>query len=201
MPNGWVWGRLSEIVVITGGGTPSMNNPDFWNGNIPWVTPKDMSSNQINGSEMKITQLGLDNSSAKLIDDGSILIVGRSGILRRRLPVAINLIPCSVNQDMKVLTPIFKIMNRFLQMMLYGLEQNILRNYVKFGMTVHSLRYDEFSLMPIPIPPLAEQHRIVNKIDQLIQFCEEIETTIKQNQNYAQELLQVALKEALTPVK
>ena len=187
--------------MITGGGTPSMNNPDFWNGNIPWVTPKDMSSNQINGSEMKITQLGLDNSSAKLIDDGSILIVGRSGILRRRLPVAINLIPCSVNQDMKVLTPIFKIMNRFLQMMLYGLEQNILRNYVKFGMTVHSLRYDEFSLMPIPIPPLAEQHRIVNKIDQLIQFCEEIETTIKQNQNYAQELLQVALKEALTPVK
>lgn len=199
IPENWVWCRLSDIGSITGGGTPSMANPEFWNGDIPWISPKDMISDYVQDTEMKVTQKGIENSTTKIIPKGSIIIVGRSGILKRKLPVAINEIACTVNQDMKVIIPHLTRMNRYLQLMLFGLEKIVLKDFVKFGMTVHSLKYDEFADMPIPLPPITEQHRIVAKIEQLMTLCNELEQSLLQNQKYTQELLQVALKEALEP--
>lgn len=199
IPENWVWCRLSDIGIITGGGTPSMTNPEFWNGDILWISPKDMVRDYVKDSEMKVTQKGIENSSMKLIPKGSLIIVGRSGILKRKLPVAINEIACTVNQDMKVIVPHIPSMNRYLQLMLFGLERIVLKDFVKFGMTVHSLKYDEFAGMPIPIPPIPEQHCIVAKIEQLLRLCDELEQTIQQNQIYTHDLLQVALKEALEP--
>jgi len=197
IPENWVWCRLNRIGTITGGGTPSMANDEYWNGNIPWVSPKDMLTDFIHDSEMKITVKGVEESSANIIQEKSIIIVGRSGILKRRLPVAINEVKCTVNQDMKVIIPHIDKMSRYLQFMFRGLEPIILREYVKFGMTVHSLKYNEFAQMPIPIPPIQEQHHIVSKIEQLLNLCDELEQTILQNQKYTQDLLKVALKEAL----
>lgn len=77
------------------------------------------------------------------------------------------------------------------------MEKIVLKDFVKFGMTVHSLKYDEFAIMPIPLPPISEQYRIVTKIEQLMTQCDELEQSVQQNQKYTQELLQVALKEAL----
>jgi restriction endonuclease S subunit len=197
IPENWMWCRLSDIGIITGGGTPSMANPEFWNGEIPWISPKDMIGEYIIDTEMKVTPEGIENSSAKRIPKGSLIIVGRSGILKRKLPVAINVMPCTVNQDMKVIIPYLCGMNRYLQLMLFGMERIVLKDFVKFGMTVHSLKYDEFAIMPIPLPPISEQYRIVTKIEQLMTLCDELEQSVQQNQKYTQELLQVALKEAL----
>jgi len=199
IPDNWEWCRLRGVGFITGGGTPSMANPAFWNGDIPWISPKDMNGEFIADTEMKVTQKGIDNSSAKRIPKGSLIIVGRSGILKRKLPVAINLMPCTVNQDMKVIIPYLCGMNRYLQLMLFGMEKIVLKDFVKFGMTVHSLKYDEFAIMPIPLPPISEQYRIVTKIEKLMTLCDELEQSVQQNQKYTQELLQVALKEALEP--
>lgn len=199
IPENWMWCRLSDIGIITGGGTPSMANPEFWNGEIPWISPKDMIGEYIIDTEMKVTPEGIENSSAKRIPKGSLIIVGRSGILKRKLPVAINVMPCTVNQDMKVIIPYLCGMNRYLQLMLFGMERIVLKDFVKFGMTVHSLKYDEFAIMPIPLPPISEQYRIVTKIEQLMTLCDELEQSVQQNQKYTQELLQVALKEALEP--
>lgn len=136
IPENWVWCRLGEIGKITGGGTPSMGNDEYWNGNIPWVSPKDMWTEFVTDTEMKVTPKGIKESSTNLIPVGSLLIVGRSGILKRKLPVAINSVECTVNQDMKVIIPHLQIMNRFLQFMFWGLESIILKEYVKFGMIV-----------------------------------------------------------------
>ena len=102
---------------------------------------------------MKVTKKGVAESSTNFIPVGSLLIVGRSGILKRKLPVAINRVECTVNQDMKVIIPYLTEMSRYLQMMLFGLQEIVLKDYVKFGMTVHSLKYQEFEEMPVPIPP------------------------------------------------
>jgi type I restriction enzyme S subunit len=197
IPENWVWCRLGEIGKITGGGTPSMGNDEYWNGDIPWVSPKDMWTEFVSDTEMKVTPKGIKESSTNLIPVGSLLIVGRSGILKRKLPVAINSVECTVNQDMKVIIPHIIKMNRFLQFMFWGLESTILKEYVKFGMTVHSLKYDEFSQMPIPLPPIKEQERIVQKVEELMQYCNDLETSINQSESQNEKLLQQVLREAL----
>ncbi|HBN6701594.1 TPA: restriction endonuclease subunit S [Elizabethkingia anophelis] len=196
IPENWTWCRLGEINNIVGGGTPSMANSDFWNGNISWISPKDMKSDFVYESEMKITEKAIQKSTAKLIPINSVLIVGRSGILKRTLPIAINTTELTVNQDMKVLIP-YKPISYFIKLLLKGLENIILRDYVKFGMTVHSLKYTEFTEMPIPIPPLEIQERIVTKSNKLMDFCNQLEEQIKQSQRANDLLLQQVLREAL----
>ncbi|HEX8504673.1 MAG TPA: restriction endonuclease subunit S [Hymenobacter sp.] len=66
-------------------------------------------------------------------------------------------------------------------------------------MTVHSLKYQEFAEMPIPLPPLAEQHRIVAKLEQLMQHCDALEQRIRESRRLVEQLLQTALREALAP--
>ena len=68
------------------------------------------------------------------------------------------------------------------------------------GMTRLRINTTQLKQLPIPLPPLNEQHRIVVKIEQLMSLCDDLEQTIKQNQDYTRQLLQVALKEALEPV-
>lgn len=92
-PMGWDVQALGDLVSFHGGGTPSRKRDDFYiGGNIPWVTPKD------------ITEAAVDGSSAKLIPPNCILMVVKSKILTRRLPLAINVVPVCLNQDLKGLS-------------------------------------------------------------------------------------------------
>jgi type I restriction enzyme, S subunit len=197
LPEGWVWCRLTNVGFITGGGTPDKGKKEFWNGDIPWVSPKDMGPEYVNDSQDKITKEGLLNSSANLIPINSLLIVGRSGILKRKLPVAINKVECTVNQDLKVIVPYVPEMSLFLQKCLKGLESIILKDFVKYGMTVHSLKYEEFKHMPIPIPPLTEQKVILAKVDQLMKLCDGLEQQIQQSKKETEALMQAVVQEAL----
>jgi len=198
LPKGWTWCKLKELGLITGGGTPSTGNINYWNGSIPWITPKDMKADYLNDSEDKVTIEGIKNSSAKLIAANSVLVVGRSGILKRILPVCINTVECTVNQDLKVIVPYLPIMARYIQLMLQGHQDFILKKLVKYGMTVHSLMYKEFELQIFPIPPLSEQYRIVAKVEQLMQLVNQLEKQLTQSQIQAQQLLQAILKKSIT---
>lgn len=89
MKEGWEETTLGEVVSFKGGGTPSTERSSYWNGDIPWVSPKDMKSAEIGDSIDKITSEAIENSAASLIPEEAILIVVRSGILARTVPVAI----------------------------------------------------------------------------------------------------------------
>ncbi|MBE7438212.1 MAG: restriction endonuclease subunit S [Spirochaetales bacterium] len=174
-PKRWAWIRLCELGTFAGGGTPSKNKSSFWDGPILWVSPKDMAKEHITTSELKISEEGVKNSAVKLIPKNSVLIVARSGILKRKLPVAINLVDCTVNQDMKVIIPFISGISEYIKLVLKGFEQYILQKLVKTGMTVQSLEYEKFELAPFPFPPLAEQKRIIEKVDRLMALCDELE--------------------------
>jgi len=174
-PKGWVWVRLKELGHFCVGATPSMNKSAYWGDGIPWVTPKDMRTLRIRGSEMSVTPLALKETRLRLLPKNSVLIVGRSGILKRLLPVAVTEIECVVNQDMKVLVPFLPELASFIQLMLRGHQAFILERLVKGGMTVQSLKYDEFEAQPFPLPPLGEQRRIVAKVDELMALCDDLE--------------------------
>ena len=101
-PKHWDNKTVDEICLnICGGGTPSKSKPEYFLGTIPWVTPKDMKSLEIKDTIDHITEIAIKDSSTNLIKSGAILMVIRSGILKHTLPVAINLIDVTINQDMK----------------------------------------------------------------------------------------------------
>lgn len=197
LPEGWEWCRLKDLGYITGGGTPSKSKSVYWDGNIPWVSPKDMKSDIIDSTQDYVTKQGVDNSSAKMIPEGSLLIVGRSGILKRTIPVSINAIACTVNQDMKVIVPFITSMNKYIMKGLKGMENRLLKHFVKYGMTVHSLKYAEFELLAFPLPSLEEQKVIVQKVDAFMALCDRLEKVIETQKSTQEQWMKSCLNQTL----
>ncbi|EIT72128.1 MAG TPA: restriction endonuclease subunit S [Rhodocyclaceae bacterium] len=104
LPHGWQISNLNELARAVGGGTPSKAEPANWiNGTIPWVSPKDMKRFFIGAAEDQITEAAAERLS--VVPAESVMTVVRSGILSRTLPVAINTVPVTVNQDMRAFVP------------------------------------------------------------------------------------------------
>ena len=162
IPENWAWARLSSFGVFSSGKTPSMSNPQFWNGNIPWVTSKDMKRPVITDSEMHISVLAA--SSMQLYPTGTLLLVARSGILKRLLPLCKLGIDSTINQDIKAFSLYDIELSEWLFYGIKAFEPYILKELVKSVTTVESLKFDEFSAMLIPVPPLPEQRRIIAAI-------------------------------------
>ena len=181
-PRDWAWLRLRDIGMLAGGMTPSKSRPEYWSGDVIWLSPKDIKVDEVSDCELKITERGLSDTRLELFPAGSLFMVGRSGILKRTFPVAINRIPAASNQDLKVLVPFLKGQERYLQIMFRGLTDFILKELVKTGTTVQSLRYAEFEAQPFPLPPLAEQYRIVAKADELNALCDQLQVNRTQRE-------------------
>jgi type I restriction enzyme S subunit len=158
--------KLSDVAVLSSGGTPSKANAAFWDGDIPWVSPKDMKFDHITDAEDKITRAAVSESAAKIVGSNSVLAVVRSGILAHTFPVATVARDVSFNQDIKAITPKnISLLPAFLFWMLKGQEAQILRIGVKKGATVHSLANSFLESLRFPLPPLDEQRRIVGLLD------------------------------------
>ncbi len=174
LPAGWEWARLTDLGYFLGGKTPSTNKPEYWGGKIPWVSAKDMKTRFIVDSEDHVTNKGKE-SGLPTIPEGSVLMVVRSGILRRKFPTAITKVECTINQDLKAWVPYLETITEFILAMLEGFERFILSELSKKGVTVESLVFEDFVSTKFPLPPLQEQRRIVAKIDQLMAVCDELE--------------------------
>ncbi|WP_417552461.1 restriction endonuclease subunit S [Marinomonas fungiae] len=192
LPEGWDWCTLSHLGYFFGGKTPSKMNASFWDGDIPWVTPKDMKSTHIIDSIDKVTEEGV-SSGLTLVTVNSLLCVTRSGILRRHFPVAINKIECTVNQDLKVLTFFDNSIADYVLLMMKGFEHHILQKLTKTGTTVESLVFDSFVKHPFILPPEPEQHRIVAKVDELMALCDQLEQQTESSLDALQTLVQTLL--------
>lgn len=195
LPEGWVWCRLKDLGYFTGGGTPSKNRQEYWGGQIPWVSPKDMKAEEITDTQDHITEEAVTNSSAKIIPTNSILIVGRSGILKRILPIAINSVDLSVNQDMKVIVTYNKELTTFVKLLLQGSEARVLSKFVKYGMTVHSLKYKEFENMVVALPGTEEIKYLLSKTSMLLTKLDSINGNIKERNESINLLDKVFLQE------
>jgi type I restriction enzyme S subunit len=187
-PAYWGWLPLRDVVALSGGMTPSKARHDFWEGEIPWFSPKDVKSSELFSSELKISSAGLIETGLQLYPPGCLFVVARSGILKRTLPVSISRVEATVNQDLKVLRPFIPNMERYLQILFMGMTDYILSDFVKTGTTVQSLKYEEFESMLIPLPPFAEQHRIVAKVDELMALCDRLEAARHEQETRREQL-------------
>ena len=166
IPDSWKWVRIAEIGAVIGGGTPKTENAAYWDKNgIPWLTPADMkfiSGKYAERGERNISKVGLENSSATLMPKGAILYSSRAPI--GYIAIAANNI--STNQGFKSLVPTIMDTNEFIYYSLIARTSDIISR--ASGTTFKEISGTEFGLTLIPLPPLAEQRRIVAKIEELL---------------------------------
>lgn len=157
----WPTKPLGELVNFIGGGTPRRDCPDFWGGEIPWASVKDLKSQSLGRTLQSITPQGLDNSASNLIPKDTVIIASRVGLGK----VVINLTPVAINQDLKALTP--RDNNLFPRyLLLFLLSKAEYLELAGVGATVKGLTIADYQSLKIPVPPLAEQERIVRLLDE-----------------------------------
>ena len=163
---GWNTDTVNNLCQdIYGGGTPSKAHPEYYeNGDIPWVSSKDMKTDILYDSQIKINQLGVDNSTAKMVPVNSLIMVIRSGILKHTLPVAINAVPITVNQDLKVFVPSYKISPVFLLFLFKMLEKDILTGVR--AVTADNIEFNTLKERLVIVPPIALQEQFAAFVEQ-----------------------------------
>jgi type I restriction enzyme, S subunit len=196
IPHTWSMAALCDLGEWRGGGTPSKLTGAYWNGNIPWVSPKDMKRDSICDAEDHITEAAVDNSSTKLIPPDSVLCVTRSGILAHTFPVVISTAPVTVNQDIKALTPFEGIDARYLAWALRAQGRDILQACAKNGTTVSSIESSRLYAYRIPVAPQGEQRRIVSKVEELFSELDNGIENLKSVQGQLKVYRQAVLKNA-----
>ena len=191
LPTSWDLVPLGEIIVKhLGGGTPSKNNSDYWNGAVPWASVKDVGkSKYLDETIDRITESGLENSSSNLIEPGNLLVVTRMGLGK----VSINQVSVAINQDLRalILSDLVSIDYAYNYFLTYGFKGT--------GLTVKGIKLEELLSIPFPLPPLAEQHRIVAKVDELMALCDRLETARTERETTRDRLTMASLTRLDTP--
>ena len=194
-PAHWLRVPLGKLGEWRGGGTPSKSRPEFWAGDLPWVSPKDMKVLRISDAQDHISEAAVEGSSVRLIPPGSLLMVVRGMILARAFPVALNMREVTINQDMKALLPSEPKTKEYLLVALRAFEPDVLAAIEHSSHGTCKLKTESLQDFVIPLPPLAEQRRIVAKVDQLMALVDALETQLAASRATAANLLSALVAE------
>jgi type I restriction enzyme S subunit len=157
LPTNWRWVRLGEVCRVASGGTPSTHIPDFWDGDIPWVTPTDLGKQKettLIRTARQISSAGLESSSAEIVPIGTILMSSRAPIGH----LAVAGVACCTNQGCKNLIPREQVDSQFLYFALKKAVPDL--KALGSGATFAEISKSIIEGYKIPLPPLQEQKRI-----------------------------------------
>lgn len=161
VPAHWKTVPLRFLVDVFGGATPDTANADFWDGDIPWVSPKDMKRDIIDDAEEHVTSAALSASALQMIVPGAVLIVVRGMILAHSFPTAVTTAPVTINQDMKALRCREGLDPYFLRDFFRGIARYIVSLAETSAHGTRKLESRVLGQLEIGVPPLAEQRDIV----------------------------------------
>ena len=166
IPSHWTAVALRFLVDLTSGATPNTGKSEYWDGEIPWVTPKDMKRNEITDSRDHVSELALSDTTMRLVESGSVLIVVRGMILAHSFPTAVNTKPVTINQDMKALRCCPRLTSHYLRDCFHGFEQHIVSLADSSAHGTRKLDSEVLGRLGVPLPPLWEQQQIVTHISE-----------------------------------
>ena len=162
MREDWIECTLDDIAKWGSGGTPKSTNPDYYNGDIPWLIIGDLNDSYVSESQKSITKLGLDNSSAKLVNANSVLIAMYGSIGK----LGINKIEVATNQAIAFTQKLYSgIYNKYLFHYLFYCRPT-LHSQGKGG-TQRNISQTVLKKFPFPLISKIEQKAIVKKIEEL----------------------------------
>ena len=197
IPSSWRWVRLRTVGAIVGGGTPDASDASNFSDpgvGFPWLTPADLGRQRtlfIARGARDLTEQGLQRSSATRMPTGSVLFTSRAPVGY----VAIALNPLSTNQGFKSVVPYIDDCSRFIAVVLMAFAPEIDANAP--GTTFREVSGKIISQHPFPLPPLAEQWRIVARVDEMMALCDRLEEQMVAMEDARLRLLRGILHEAL----
>ena len=197
LPENWVRTELGDVLDdIVGGGTPSKGISEYFQGDIPLMTVKDMKVSRPSETGFNITEQALKNSSSKIIPADTVIIATRMGLGKVVRPV----MPTAINQDLKALFPSEALDKSYLEQWLFSIASKI--ETMGTGTTVKGIRLNQIRELQVPLAPIEEQRRIVEKIETLFSQLDAGEAALRQVQTllarYRQSVLKAAVTGALT---
>lgn len=188
----WKTVTIGDVCTIVNGGTPKSEVSEYWDGDLNWITPKEMgklTSREITSTERKITEKGIKNSSAKLLPINSVILSSRAPIGH----LAINKSLMATNQGCKGLVPSEKLNYEYLYYFLSHSKQ--LLNDMGSGATFKELSGSKLATVEIPLPPIATQQKIVAKLDAIFAEIDKATAAAEANAKNAEALFQSYLTE------
>jgi type I restriction enzyme, S subunit len=191
MKEGWEIKKLGDVCEVIGGGTPSKVNSKFYNGNIFWATVRDMKGDIIRDTEHKITEEAVKNSSTNIIPRGNVIIATRVGLGKTCLIEN----DTAINQDLRGIIPRKNsvVFTGFLFQWFKSISHFIVKEGT--GATVQGVKLPFIKDLPIPLPPLPEQKRIVATLDKAFAALAKAKENAEQNLKNAKELFESYLQE------
>jgi type I restriction enzyme S subunit len=193
VPTSWQWTQLGAIGDWGSGSTPSRGRSDYYGGAISWFKSGELNDNKcLRGSEEKITHFALEQCSFRLNSPGDVLIamygatIGKLAILGEE---------AVTNQAVCACTPCWGVVTEYLYLFLLA-QRDEFRLASEGGAQPNISKVKILNTL-IPLPPLAEQHRIVAKVDELMSLCDQLEQQLNQADQQRRRLLEALLAEAL----
>ena len=180
----WESKTLGDVADIVGGGTPSTNNEEYWNGNVAWLTPSEINKKFIGRSKRTISEFGVQKSSAKKLPIGTVLFTSRATIGE----VAISTAQVTTNQGFQSFIVNSKILNEFLYYWIVKNKQQFIER--ASGSTFLEISKSKIQPMKILLPCIEEQTKIANFLSAIDQKIEVVAQQIEQAKTWKKGLLQ-----------
>lgn len=197
IPAHWEVRPLGYFVALAGGSTPSKANSDYWNGDVAWISPKDMKRFYIAGSLDHVTERAVQETSLSRLESGVTLVVVRGMILARTFPVALTTAEVTINQDMKALRPERLFNSEYLAWQLQARALEVKSLVEEAGHGTRVLRTDLFTKLPLLVPPRTVQAEIVDAVRRIAKQADlrqtALETQLLRLQEYRQALITAAV--------
>ncbi len=186
MKEGWKVKPLGDLCEVVGGGTPSKDKTAYYLGDIPWATVRDMRQDNITETEFCITEEAVRSSATNIIPSGNVVIATRVGLGK----VCLLGQDTAINQDLRGIIPrdakTLKV--RYLYWWLKSVSDVIIAEGT--GATVQGVKLPFIKSLPLPLPPLPEQERIVGILDEAFDGIAKAKATAEANLQNAPALFQ-----------
>ena len=192
LPMGWEWIRLGQIGDWGAGATPARGNSSYYGGEMPWFKSGELVADFISDSEETVTELALKECSLRRNKPGDVLIAMYGATIGK---TAILSVEGTTNQAVCACTPFNGVFNRYLLLTLKALKTNFIGQGA--GGAQPNISREKIVATVAGLPPLAEQHRIVAKVDQLMALCDQLKTRLTQARQLNEQLASTLVEQAV----
>lgn len=198
IPSNWSVNRLRYLASFESGATPSKDNLEFWEGTIPWVSSQEVKEDILLDTSLHITAAAISSCSTRILPEGTLVMVVRSGILQHTIPVALLGRPMTINQDIKALRFDGGMQNKYFFYLVKGNNDNLLKELIKDKSTVDNISFEYLLSLHVPVPPPDEQQSIINYLDKRCSVIDAVIDTKRKQRDVLKKRRQSLIYEYVT---